>query len=407
MTTLLFTTHPDQALDAQLSRLDALPVLSPFSPQARDFVAEFARRVLRLSSLRQFPELATLAHWFRPAALEHLARRATTVEGSVVLARGRVFHLAPANVDVLFAYAWLMSLLCGNRNVARLSQKPGAQRDALVGLLRQMHDEGLHPAILERTVLLTYPHDDNITRVISAGCHARIIWGGDATVARIRSIPLAPLALEIAFPDRFGVAAFRAAAILALSPQERSEVARRFCNDILWFGQQACSSPRCLYWVGESAQIAAAKALFWPAVQEHAAQFENEPASVIARVTDAYLLAAMGQQVALDGDLSAYPMRLASTHAGCNFREVQSGHGMLVEVDIDSLQSLPAQLGDRDQTLVQYGFDSEELAALLRSLGGRAIDRVTPVGRALDFHHVWDGIDLFRVLTRQTTLSSG
>ena len=68
MTTLLFTTHPDQALDAQLSRLDALPVLSPFSPQARDFVAEFARRVLRLSSLRQFPELATLAHWFRPAA---------------------------------------------------------------------------------------------------------------------------------------------------------------------------------------------------------------------------------------------------------------------------------------------------------------------------------------------------
>ena len=64
MTTLLFTTHPDQALDAQLSRLDALPVLSPFSPQARDFVAEFARRVLRLSSLRQFPELATLAHWF-------------------------------------------------------------------------------------------------------------------------------------------------------------------------------------------------------------------------------------------------------------------------------------------------------------------------------------------------------
>ena len=217
MTTLLFTTHPDPALDAQLARLDSLPVLPPFSPQARDFVAEFARRVLRLPGLRQFPELATLAHWFRPAALEHLARRVTTAEGSVVLARGRVFHLAPANVDVLFAYAWLMSLLCGNRNVARLSQKPGAQRDALVGLLRQMHDEGLHPAILERTVLLTYPHDDNITRVISAGCHARIIWGGDATVARIRSIPLAPLALEIAFPDRFGVAAFRAAAILALS----------------------------------------------------------------------------------------------------------------------------------------------------------------------------------------------
>ena len=406
MTTVFFSTRPDHDLNAQLTRLDALPVLPPFSLQARGFVGEFAQRVLRLPNLRQFPELATLAHWFRPAMLNQMAHKVAATEGSVVLARGRVFLLAPANVDVLFAYAWLMSVLCGNRNIARLSQKPGAQRDALVGVLQLMHEEGKYPEVLERMVLLTYPHDDAITQAISADCHARIVWGGDATVARIRAVPLAPLALELVFPDRFGVAAFRASAITALSVQELSDLARRFCNDTLWFGQQACSSPRCLYWVGDSAQIATAKAVFWPAVHDHAAQFENESASVIARTTDAHLLAASGHQVTLSGDMSSYPMRLAATQAGCDIRAIQTGYGMVVEVDLDSLGALAGQLGDRDQTLVQYGFGAGELVDLLATLGNRAIDRVTPVGRALDFHHVWDGNDLFKVFTRQITLSS-
>ena len=168
MTTLLFTTDPTANLEGQLQRLGSLPNLLPFSPQARGFVAEFTRRILKLPGLRGFPELATLSHWFRPASIDHLARQTTAMESGTVLPRGTVFHLAPANVDVLFAYAWLMSLLAGNRNVARLSQKPGQQRDALIGILHQMRAEDLFPEVLERTVLVTYPHDDAITRAISA-----------------------------------------------------------------------------------------------------------------------------------------------------------------------------------------------------------------------------------------------
>ena len=407
MTTMLFSTDPDQGLEAQLARLDALSTLPPFSPQARAFVTEFAQRVLRLPQLRRFPELATLAHWVRPAALEHLARHATRAEGAIVLPRGRVFHLAPANVDVLFAYAWLMSLLCGNRNIARLSQKPGAQRDALVELLGQMYREGSHVEVLERTVLLTYAHDDAITRRISAGCHARIVWGGDATVARIRAVPLAPLALELVFPDRFGVAVFDAATFASASPADLSELARRFCNDLLWFGQQACSSPRCLYWVGDAARIAAAKAVFWPAVHAQARNFEDEPAALMARVTDACLLAATGHEVMLGDAMSAWPMRLSAPSADGSLREIQSGHGMVVEICLDSLDALAGQLDDRDQTLVQHGFEHAQLVALLARIGNRAIDRVVPVGRALDFHHVWDGTDLFGVFTRRTALAAG
>jgi len=404
MTALLYTAHQDDALPTQLERLRNLSPLPCFSPATRGFVEEFSRRILKLPELRRYPELATLSHWFRPAAIDQLCRKAAIADGSVMLPRGLVFHLAPANVDVLFAYAWLLSVLCGNRNVARLSQKPGAQRDALIGILHDFQQEALFPEVLQRTVLLTYPHNDAITREISTACHARIIWGGDATVTHIRSIPLAPLALEMAFPDRFGVAVVRADAIASMEAGALSELARRFCNDMLWFGQQACSSPRCLYWVGEPDRIAAAKAVFWPAMQAQAAQFEDEPAALMARVTDAYLLAARTPDLQLADTLATYPLHLTVPYADGHLREQQSGHGLVIEVDLPTLHALAVQLDDRDQTLIQHGFSHEDLAALLRDLPNRAVDRVVPIGRALDFHHIWDGSDLLRIFSRQTTL---
>lgn len=404
MTTLLFSIRPDAALDAELARLSALPPLLPFSAPLREFVTDFSRRVFALPQLRQHPELATLGHWFRSAAVNQLSQRIGTRPTELDLARGLIFHLAPANVDVLFAYAWLMSVLSGNTNVARLSQKQSTQRDALVSILHDMQREGLHPEVLERAVLLTYPHDDAITTAISRRCHARIIWGGDATVAKIRSLPIAPLALELAFPDRFGVAVMHAATVVEGNDADLQVLARRFCNDVLWFGQQACSSPRTLYWVGDETGIAAAKMRFWPAVRLQAAGLEDEPAALMARVTDANLLAATGHGVRSADDVGLYPLRLEAAHADGGIREIQSGHGLVVEIDLPTLDALAPQLDDRDQTLVQHGFSALALRNFLCGICNRAIDRVVPFGRALDFHPVWDGTDLLDVLTRKITL---
>ncbi|PJK00096.1 hypothetical protein CO615_05390 [Lysobacteraceae bacterium NML75-0749] len=405
MTRLLFSTQPDAALGTELTRLRSLPKPEPFAPELRDFVCEFSRRVMALPQLRQYPELATLAHWFRPAALAHLAERVSPQAQRRQLARGLVFHLAPANVDVLFAYAWLLSLLCGNVNIARLSQKPAAQRDALISILHAMAQEPCFAPVAARSVFLTYPHNAAITAEISAACHARIIWGGDQTVATIRAIPLAPLAVELAFPDRFGVSAFKATALLALSDTELAELTRRFCNDTLWFGQQACSSPRSLYWVGSLDEVHAAQQRFWPVLRQQAHNgFPDEPAALLARIADAHVLAAQSPTLQLRDTLSDYPLRLQDETVDATLREQQSGYGLLIETRLNTLPELAALLDDRDQTLVQLGFTQDELDSLLTVLHHRAIDRIVPVGRALDFDPVWDGIDLLHILTRHITL---
>lgn len=407
MTTLLFSTDDHATLEQQLTRIRGLAPLAPFSAPLREFVADFSRRVFQLPVLRQHPELATLAHWFRPAAIEQLSRRLDAPANEINVARGLVFHLAPANVDVLFAYAWLMSVLAGNANVARLSQKPSAQRDALISILGAMQREGVHGEVLQRALLLTYPHDDRITALISRHCHARIIWGGDATVAKIRSLPLAPLASELAFPDRFGVCAINARELASRQDTELTELARRFNNDVLWFGQQACSSPRTLYWIGDAQDIAHAKARFWPVVKTLSRQLEDEPAALMARVTDAHFLAATQAGLARDGHLGDFPLTLAAPQASGEQRELQSGHGLVIEVDLPALGALADQLEDRDQTLVEYGFGHDELVAFVGQLRNRAVDRIVPIGRALDFHPVWDGSDLMDTLTRKITLPGG
>lgn len=405
MTQVLFSTQPESELHSQLDRLAALPPLQPFSAELMDFATNFARRILKLPNVREFPELATLAHWFRPAAIGQLANQVLTNASGITLARGMVFHLAPSNVDVLFAYTWLMSVLSGNTNVARLSQKNAPQRDALISILDEMQRAGEGQPVLERTLFITYPHNAKITGEISKRSHCRIIWGGDNTVATIRAIPLAPLAVEMAFPDRFGVAAFSAVSILSLGDDELDQVARRFCNDMLWFGQQACSSPRSLFWIGSEAEFKLAKKRFWAAVSEVATSgFPDEPANLMARVTDAHLLAALGEGIRSDGPISAYPLHLNADSTSAAQREVQTGFGLIVESRVERLDEIATSIDDRDQTLVQHGFEKAEIIQFLHSLQNRGIDRVVPIGRALDFDSIWDGTDLFRLLTRITTL---
>lgn len=406
MIRLLFTADSHGLLEQQVERLCAAPVLRPFDPTAVAFVQAFAGRILQLPNLREFPELATLAHWFRPAALNRLAGRLQATADGLTRARGLVFHMAPANVDVLFAYAWLLSILCGNANVARLSQKPGAQRAAMLKVLADMHVTGEHDGVLQRQLLLTYPHDDPATTLFSRRCHARIVWGGDHTVARIRAVPLAPLAVERVFSDRFGVAVFAAASFMRATEDELVDLARRFCDDTLWFDQQACSSPRTVYWVGSAAEVAQARVRFWPCVRQAATRRPDHVAAMMARIADAHLMAAHGHRLQLASEWHHYPLCLSAPVADGALRELQSGHGLLVEVALSELHELASQLDDRDQTLVQHGFDSPGLRALLEAINNRAIDRVVPLGRALDFHHVWDGGDLFDVLTRRINCPS-
>lgn len=409
---ILGVTDPVAPLADVLRTLRAAPAWQPFDLRAVEFVKRFSQKLLTAPDIRAHPELAALGHWFRGANLQQLAHKYPTDTGdALVLGRGLAFHVAPSNVDSVFMYSWLLSLLAGNVNVVRVSQKAGAAQALLIRVLAQTLEEGVGEPIQGRIVLLTYPHDDAITRTLSEACLIRVVWGGDATVQKLRSVPLHPTATEICFPDRFSACAIEADALLALDEPALVQLTAHFYNDTFWFAQQACSSPRLVAWVGTSERIEAARTRFWPALELELArrQPENTEAMSMARVVASfeYAGAALARPASHAGLVPSYPFQLEleqPLHKAV--KAIHCGNGLFLETRLPQLVDLAAQLSDREQTVAVHGFTREQLQAFALALPARAVDRITRIGYALAFASVWDGQDLITAFSRKLLLPS-
>jgi hypothetical protein len=167
------------------------PSLAPFSAEALDYCDAVARAILRTPQARRDPALVALAYWMRRAEVHCLAAEFAALETSdtVLVPRGLVFHVPPRNVDTMFVYSFVLSLLVGNRNVIRISPRRSEQTELLCTILDRALADARFAAIAATTRILSYGHDEQTTRALSLAADVRMIWGGDDTVATVRAFP--------------------------------------------------------------------------------------------------------------------------------------------------------------------------------------------------------------------------
>jgi hypothetical protein len=299
-------------------------------------------------------------------------------------------------------YSWFLSLLAGNANIVRVSSTRQDRLASLLAVLARVLDEPRFDAVRQRNTVISYPHDDEVTDYLSQHCGIRVVWGGDEAVRSIRRIPLPPLATELPFADRFSMAALGADAISALDDEALRKLAHRFCSDAFVFDQLACSSPRLVFWVGTEGAIETAQARFWPAVRANALarNFAYPEVVGIDRATALFALAASGQIRACATALTEFPARATLAPEVRGFRALHCGGGLFLEANVPRLESALPYLTPKDQTLVHFGLDHAELTSFAARLPARAIDRIVPVGEALHFSYIWDGVNLFQAFTR-------
>lgn len=390
---------PVEALLGQFGRFGG--ALQVGDERVREFLAAFGKRLLRPALARHHPELGSLGFFLRPSEL------ARTVEGlgheHVRVPRGLVFHIPPANVDTVFVYSWALSALMGNRNVVRLSSRSGPVAETIVETLHEALT-GADPAVAATQRIVSYDRSDAITAALSAACDLRVVWGGDHTVREIRRHPLAPHARDLTFPDRSSFAVVRAAAWLCAPRAARVTVAEGFVNDTYWFDQAACSSPRTVFWVGDDNDCGAARADF----TDHVSRVVTvrgwgvDAAMAVEKRVSAYGLAADGLAESVEFRGNALTCVHLSAAAAAPRRWL--GAGTFAHARLESLPELVGLVERRDQTMTHFGFGQAELEELARGLAGRGVDRMVPVGSALSFHRVWDGVDLPAEFTRLVTV---
>lgn len=260
-------------------------------------------------------------------------------------------------------------------------------------------------ALRARTLVIRYEPDPAVTARLGAFCRLRVVWGGDETVRQVRAVPLPPRASELTFADRFSMVALGAPEVLGLDDGGLAALAVDFHNDAYWFDQLACSSPRLVLWRGDAAAVEQAQARFWPAVGEVVRA--RRPANVgqgLRSLTAAFALVAAGLGEQLPTLRADGPVRVGLRRFDPELREGSSGGGLFPELRLERLLDLAEQLDERDQTLGVFGLAREELVQLADALPAGALDRIVPVGRALEFGGHWDGHDLLRSFTRAIVL---
>jgi hypothetical protein len=381
-------------------------VLLPFSPEVVEFIGEFSRVIMKDHSLREFPEVIALAFWMRKASLAKLEK---TFEerrlDAVLLGRGVVFHIAPANVDTIFIYSLFMSMLAGNVNIVRVSGKKSPILNVLLGVLNKVTDSNKFEEVRKRFLVVQYEHNDEITGYFSQQCDARVTWGGDETIRRIRAIPIKPTALELTFADKFSFCILNAAEVLQLKDFEALSV--NFYNDSYWFRQMACSSLRLVVWIGDNETIEKARELFWKHIEETVEQKQQEisAASAVDKLAAQYSMAVEGDSVTIVPSSTNRVNRVLLASPGDLKRELHCGSGLFFELKLKKIDDISQFVTRKDQTMGYFGFDVHELKQMVLKNKLKGIDRIVPLGKALDFSHIWDGFDLLRELCREVYIT--
>jgi hypothetical protein len=368
----------------------------PFNIKILEFINELSQYIITDINLRKYPDIVALGYWLRNSHIQKLKQNFQKTN-QIKLPRGIAFHITPGNVDTMFAYSWLISLLAGNQNIVRLSTKSGEAQQQLVTVINTLLKSQKYKEIKKNNTFINYPHNDEITAFLSSLCDVRIIWGGDETIRKIRQYPTSTTCKEIVFADRFSLALFNSKEILLSDNLDK--LCQLFYRDIFTFGQQACSSPRMLLWYGSKAENKKAKEVFWPIFKTYLKSTPlPDAASIVNKQIHCQLMAINSNQV--NNDMAPYLSRIIISEYNKELSNQHCGEGLLYEGEVQKYSHLQVFMGKQFQTCTYYGFDKKEIENEILKGNIPHVLRFVQLGNALNFDTTWDGLDLFTELTK-------
>ena len=295
--------------------------------------------------------------------------------------------------------------MSGNYNLIRVSRKSSDQIKILLEIFEKLSEKDDFQCA-KRFVICTYDHDTEITSFFSKNSDIRILWGGDESVQEISSYQLKPTASEVKFPDRTSFSIINLSKIKDLKNTDLEKLAIAFYKDIELFGQQACSSPKAVFFIGKESERYLAKS-FTDTVNnlqitkiqdsQNMNRYVSATSMSIQKIIDKKKSAFnSGGITFLEGKLSGDK----------SFRDNHFGEGMVIEYYLEDLNEIGEFIKSKDQTISVFGFSNEEIFQFIDTINNRGVDRIVPIGASLEFDHVWDGQDLFNSMSRIITISS-
>lgn len=378
--------------------LDPMPA-QPFDKEVLMFLGEWSDLIRKMPRTAVSEELRAFAFWMRPS---NLLSMEVAYKPEHALGLGIAFHIAPANVPLMFAYTCVIGLLAGNSCRVRVSGRVGQETSLICSQIQSLLDQDRFEHMRHRISIVSYDQGySDITEYFSKECDIRVVWGGDQTIETIRQIPMKASAEELVMPDRTSIAVLGAEAVAALSDEALAQLAAAFYNDTYAMDQNACSCPKIVFWQEEGSSIGQkASERFWNAVARASERYALSEIKVSRKYGSLFECAMLYPEIR---QIKRWHNRLyVAATSEVPEKELQSAmqFGSFLEYHMKNQDEWTQAVSEKTQTLTCYGVDIRELRETVLRQRLKGVYRIVPVGQALWMDLNWDGKNLIRRMSR-------
>jgi len=375
------------------------PEIDPSPIQTYDdevccFISDLSELLIKSPETKKYPDIYTFAFWCRNSNIQKLKKEFGDLKYQ--MGRGLCFHITPSNIAVNFAFSYLFSLLAGNANILRLPSKDYPQINYLCNIINKLlHD---YKKIFFRTTFVQYSRDNSASVELSKIADARMIWGGDETIKIFKNMSTQPKCIDIAFPDRYSICVIEGKRISSITNNDMIKLANDFFNDTYLMDQNACSSPQLIYWLNADDEV---KDKFWNHVYLIAKEkYDLQDSVVISKHTQAFINSIRLDNITIiNKDNLLYRIKLNSLPK--NPDKLKGKGGYFFEFDLNNFEELYSTINAKYQTVTYFGINLDDFKKGIIKNNLKGIDRVVPIGKAMDIGVYWDGHDLVRELSRK------
>jgi hypothetical protein len=187
-------------------------IIKPFDRRVFELSGRLSKRILNNAILGRVPALVALAFWLRPSNLKRISNENIHLisNPNVILSPiGLVFHVCPANVDTMFIYSLMLSILMGNKNILKVSNRLDHEYiSTLFNILNEELETEESNIFRDYINIVTYQHEEDINMFFAEKSNARLIWGGDYTAKIFKGTIGNPRCKDIVFADRISISIF-------------------------------------------------------------------------------------------------------------------------------------------------------------------------------------------------------
>lgn len=378
-------------------------ILNPFNKDVINFLHDFSKTLNNDIKKKYYPDVKALSFFCRKQHILSLKKKHYN-ENTIRFGIGLLFHITPSNIPTNFAYSLIFGLLTGNSNIVKVPQKKFEEIDIICKAMNNTLIKKQYSKIRNMISVVRYDsNNEELTKKYSQLCDGRLIWGGDETINNIKKFPIKSKSLDIPFADRYSISLINSDNFLKLKKKEIFDLVKNFYNDTYSVDQNACSSPHVLLWKGNSNFKASKK--FWKYLNEFVKEKYDSP-----------LISSVDNFSRLVSDLiknknihsykkfskSLYVIKLKKLYP--NIFIEKSKWGFFYECYIDNFKEIGFITNRKLQTLTYFGFPTQSIKQFIEKKRFRGIDRVVPIGQALNINLIWDGYDLTKILSREVEI---